>query len=1409
MATLQRVGDTPKKGTRKQHKNTEGACPYLHRRRANGECLPLTLTQLDYDNETKTRKMPGDLKVLLDNEYPGLFEREYENKIDPRYNEKARIFIEPAKGKVDVTVKHKPKEPKQQMKRTRRRIFIRHSSPVVVNSPEINNNREPEEKGEPNREPGEPNEEPGEPNEPNEEPGESNGEPGESNGEPGEPNKEPRESEEPREPNREPVDNENLNDFYDDPEYDFLYPHLDDPNFSAKLTKRKEFNDTQYDGIIKDIQEQAEKLCDADFELMPHQHFVKNFMSFQTPYNSLLLYHGLGTGKTCSAIGIAEDTRNYMKQLGLKKSIMIVASPNVQDNFRLQLFDERKLEFANGVWDIQSCIGNSLLKEINPTDIKGSLGDRERIVSQIKTIIRGYYVFMGYTQFANYISEIIEIKGSVEYTDDERKKIKQSRIRSVFNNRLIIIDEVHNIRITTENKNRKAAELLMEVARHANNLRLLLLSATPMYNSHEEIVWLVNLMNLNDKRGTVRISDIFEKTGVFTRGGAELLKRKLNGYVSYVRGENPYTFPYRIYPEKDSSFVYPSKQMNGKTIVTGIQHVPVFMNTIGAYQLAGYNMILENMRNIGDDTAFEDKNSFGYAMLQKPLEALNIVYPSDDFVPGSGLTEITGKNGLSNIMKYKKARADKQYNFEYKPDVLVKYKRVFSPAELPKYSAKIAKICSMVQEADGIVLVYTQYIDGGAVPIALALEEIGFSRFGSDANSKSLFSAPPVPPSGLKYVMITGDASYSPNNDEDIKYLNSIENKEGANVKVVIISRAAGEGIDFKNIRQIHILEPWYNMNRIEQIIGRGVRNLSHCKLPFAKRNVEIFLHATMLGQDEESADLYVYRLAEQKSVDIGRVSRILKQSAVDCWLNVGQTNFTTEELMKVVANQTIELSLSSARGTIPYAIGDKPFTDVCDYMSSCAFTCNKGDDEIAIRLRGLFRIKNSYTREEIVAEIEEPEETIDSALAQIGENKHEYIVDANGHLGNMAKHEDGYRFVPIDVSTDTYGREFVESSNGQITYRIRELFKYRHFYNRDELVTLVNEVKEYPIEQIYSALTQIIENKNEYIVDMYGRIGNLVNHSDDYLFQPVEITDVAASIYERSVPVDVKLRTAHIESTSKVAEDVQTREDYMANIVGEFKEAFETHKATTSWYGTLASLTEHFKTEHKIDVNQLKKHVICHILDTSTMPVKLALLGNVCGDGACAVSPNKEIETLVQNYFKERLITSGNGTTGIALSPDNKSMRIFAFNGSEWTEAPFVESNSILKSKQYKQIYEIDDKDTRISGIIGFVSWFDSTRTREYVFKMRTLDESTVNKIGARVIQAQSKDIIKNINKVLGEPKYNIQNIKTYDLETKNKLAVLFEVLIREANDQKKDGKIWYLDNEQVISNGITSYTR
>jgi Cdc6-like AAA superfamily ATPase len=343
-----------------------------------------------------------------------------------------------------------------------------------------------------------------------------------------------------------------------------------------------------------DEEEEAEILCNAQIELAPNQQFVRNFLSVETPYNSLLLYHGLGTGKTCSAISVAEEMRDYMKQMGITQQIIVIASPNVQENFRLQLFDERELrEIEPGVWNIRACTGNKFIKEINPMNMKGLT--RDKIVKQIQRLISSHYLFFGYNEFANYArtqASSIGISQDDAVIEESRRRkansgaagaaAKKSRnsaadvakaaemetltieslsvakLRKLFANTLIIIDEVHNIRITDDNRDKRVAKILYQIVQKVNNVRLLLLSGTPMYNSYKEIVWLINLMNLNDRRATIDIADVFDDRGNFRVDsdgqeiGKDLLVRKATGYVSFVRGENPYTFPYRIYPREHS-----------------------------------------------------------------------------------------------------------------------------------------------------------------------------------------------------------------------------------------------------------------------------------------------------------------------------------------------------------------------------------------------------------------------------------------------------------------------------------------------------------------------------------------------------------------------------------------------------------------------------------------------------------------------------------------------------------------------------------------------------------------------------------------------------------------------------------------------------------------------------------------
>ena len=957
-------------------------------------------------------------------------------------------------------------------------------------------------------------------------------------------------------------------------EYPFLYPTLDDPLFNVKIAEKKEFADHPYDGSIDNPIEKAEKMCNAEFELAPHQLFVRNFLSFNTPYNSLLLYHGLGTGKTCSAITVSEEMRDYMRQMGISQRIIIVASPNVQENFKLQLFDESKLKQVNGHWNIRACTGNKYLKEINPTNMKGL--SKVKVINQIMRIINNYYLFMGYTEFSNYIAKQTTVDGE-GLSASKREALRKKKLRRAFEKRLIVIDEVHNIRISDDNKNKRIAQNLIQLVKNVDGLRLLLLSATPMYNSYKEIIWLVNLMNANDRRSQLSIKEVFDNNGDFIlndRGeeiGKELLIQKATGYISFVRGENPFTFPYRIFPSLFSpqnsitNHAYPKLGLNGKPIIQSIEHLDLYVVGIGGYQNTGYQYIIDSMADSMDDKVeFENMERFGYTMLQHPLEALNIVFPihglGDEGFKVNSL-ELVGKGGLRRTMTHKESTSPPgKFDYEYKRETLDEFGRFFQPDKIGKYSNKIKSICDSVQQSEGIVLVYSQFIDGGLVPLALALEEMGFKRYGE---TRSLLKTPPES-NGMTYCMITGDKLLSPDNVGELKALTSEDNTRGEKVKVVFISKAGAEGLDFKNIRQIHILEPWYNTNRIEQIIGRGVRTCSHKNLPFEERNVMIYLYGTALANELEAADMYIYRLADLKAIQIGRVSRVLKQTAIDCILNHGQTNFSEDKI-----NMEVELKLGNGI-TIPYRIGDKPYSAACDYMKTCEYSCRPNKD----------------------------------------------ITESN---------------------MNTYNSSFLMLNNDRIIRRIKGLFKERYFYPIDLLIAEVNVVRVYPTMQIYAALDQMLNDSNEYLIDRYNRTGRLVNVGEYYFYQPSEIDTSRITMFERDRPIDVKRESLQIELPKKLEEKSDEGIEKIVNdLYKKGTTEIETERGETDWYLFSALIIRQIAGDEDVrEPNTLNELILEHIIESLTPKNKLQLMNIVYFEES---TPFRE---MVKNYFDKQIITN------------------------------------------------------------------------------------------------------------------------------------------------------------------------
>ena len=646
-------------------------------------------------------------------------------------------------------------------------------------------------------------------------------------------------------------------------------------------------------------------------------------------------------------------------------------------------------------------------------------------------------------------------------------------------------------------------------------------------------------------------------------------------------------------------------------------------------------------------------------------------------------------------------------NFEYKENV----PHIFKNNKIGQYSSKIKNICDYIYNkktdtvSDGIILIYSSYIDAGLIPMALALEEMGFTRYDGSETQKAhtLFKTPPVdvvdvrtmkPPTSKKdfkparYIMITGDTRLSPNNDADIKAITKDDNiyKEDENgniidisgeiIKVVLISQAGSEGLDFKAIRQIHILEPWYNINRIEQIIGRGVRNFSHKDLPFKKRNVQIFLYGTILdNSEEESADLYVYRIAETKAVKIGKVTRLLKQTAVDCIINHDQTKFTPDNFQKNKENRNVEQELSDHQVINDFEIGDKDDSATCDFME-CEFKC----------------------------------------LPNI------IIKDS-------------------ELNTDTYNETFMLVNSDKIIQKIKLLMKMRYFYKKKDLFSLINVPKPYPTEQIYSALTQMITDNSEYVIDKYGRTGYLINIGDYYLFQPSELNYKNISIYDRSVPINYKHDMIKFKIKSDVTKPlINTRKTVDEEIIEQvplagkniFQSMFSNYdlamksnlakRGEKNWYESCGVVIKKMIKEDKlfpdfseeIRVEIFEGFLIKHIVDSLMIDEKLDLLNYICMNNDCKQN-DIELDTddeKIQRFYGEvakyllskRIVHRG--LIGMLLyngSSKKDNQNIIVLNNNVWEPALPEDIRDLTPIIDKK--YELKGKLAKYIGFMGFKS--------------------------------------------------------------------------------------------------------
>jgi SNF2 family DNA or RNA helicase len=82
-----------------------------------------------------------------------------------------------------------------------------------------------------------------------------------------------------------------------------------------------------------------------------------------------------------------------------------------------------------------------------------------------------------------------------------------------------------------------------------------------------------------------------------------------------------------------------------------------------------------------------------------------------------------------------------------------------------------------------------------------------------------------------------------------------------------MISPAGAEGINLRNVRQVHIMEPYWNEVRIEQVIGRAIRQCIHKDLPMEERNVDVFRYKMIRKSKKETSDEKLWKIFQEKRI--------------------------------------------------------------------------------------------------------------------------------------------------------------------------------------------------------------------------------------------------------------------------------------------------------------------------------------------------------------------------------------------------------------------------------------------------------------------------------------------------------------------------------------------------------------
>lgn len=594
-------------------------------------------------------------------------------------------------------------------------------------------------------------------------------------------------------------------------------------------------------------------------ELKKYQAFLGKYLDFNSPYKNLLIYHGLGSGKTRSAINVYNVLYNYTP--GWNVFILLPASlkPNWEDELNQYLEKEDK----------EARRGNIRFISFNASNADKAFME------------------------------------AVKSSDTSKKN-------------MFIIDEVHkfigNVYSNISSKQGKRAqniyEYIIQDQQENPDTRVLVLSATPAANNPFELALLFNLIrpNIFPKSETQFNHEFVSSSNFRTINPVKknLFQRRILGLVSYYYGSTPDYFAsqkteyvyVKMSPYQEDIYGHFEKEeekiarRKGRSKGIDIQKLKSYTrqacNFVFPYMGQGitgesrprpknFKLSEKTGKELLEGKLDKEKDKEKYYSAQGYFEAIEkYVKLFDQLVDKLQDEDEKNKHTIKNDIDTFKKKYDGNYDeFHEKEE---KKSKVYE--ELHKCSAKMLHILFIMMKSPGPILVYSNYVLMEGIQIfKVFMKYFDYHSYDKTKNDKSK--------DGKRFAEYHGqidkDKRY-----EVIKLFKREENKYGELCRVILISPAGAEGLSLFSVRQVHIMEPYWQEVRINQTIGRAVRLCGHKFLPKSERHVDVYRYKSVRGDYPKAkwtSDQSIEDMSRGKQGLIQSFLDSMKEAATDCVL--------------------------------------------------------------------------------------------------------------------------------------------------------------------------------------------------------------------------------------------------------------------------------------------------------------------------------------------------------------------------------------------------------------------------------------------------------------------------------------------------------------------------------------------